>query len=125
MSRARHRIDETGPTFFADEQEGAQMRLTIFDSKEALGQQAAKDGADLIREAIRLRGGANVVMATGTSQLEMLNNLVEAEGVDWHAVTGFHLDEYIGLPITNPASFRLYMWQRFVKRLPLPLRAFN
>ncbi len=55
----------------------------------------------------------------------MLDNLVRAEDVAWQDVTGFHLDEYVGLPITHRASFRLYMWQRFVQRLPLPLAAFH
>jgi glucosamine-6-phosphate deaminase len=101
------------------------MNVEILDSKEALGAKAAADGAELIRAAIRRRGKANVVVASGASQIAMLDNLVAAEDVAWHAVSGFHLDEYIGLPITHPASFRLYMWQRFVRRLPLPLRSFH
>src|SRR5689334_12360288 len=101
------------------------MKVEICESKETLGQRAAADGAALIREAIRLRGEANVIIASGNSQLEMLDHLVGAGEIGWHAVTGFHLDEYVGLPITHPASFRLYMWQRFVRRLPLPLAAFH
>jgi glucosamine-6-phosphate deaminase len=101
------------------------MNVEILESKEALGAKAAKDGAELIRAALRRRRRANVVIASGASQLSMLDNLVAAEDVAWHAVGGFHLDEYVGLPITHPASFRLYMWQRFVRRLPLPLRSFR
>src|SRR5262245_23064889 len=101
------------------------MRLEICESRRSLGERAARDSAALIREAVRRRGEANVVVASGTSQLEMLDNLAAAPGIAWHRVTGFHLDEYVGLPIENPASFRLYMWQRFVRRLPLPLRAFH
>jgi glucosamine-6-phosphate deaminase len=101
------------------------MKVVICESKQALGALAAKDGADRIREALRRRGEARIVVASGASQLEMLDNLVQAEDVAWHDVTGFHLDEYVGLPLTHPASFRLYMWQRFVRRLPLPLRAFH
>lgn len=100
------------------------MRVEICESKQAMGERAAEEGARLIREALLQRGEANIVVASGTSQLEMLGNLVAAEGIAWHDVTGFHLDEYVGLPITHPASFRLYMWQRFVKNLPLPLRRF-
>jgi glucosamine-6-phosphate deaminase len=101
------------------------MKVVICASKQALGEKAAKDGAELIRAALRSRGEASVVIASGASQLEMLDRLVVAEDLDWHLVTGFHLDEYVGLPITHRASFRLYMWQRFVRRLPLPLRAFH
>jgi glucosamine-6-phosphate deaminase len=101
------------------------MKVEICESKQALGQRAAADGAALIREALRIHGEANVIIASGNSQLEMLDHLVKAADVAWHAVTGFHLDEYVGLPITHRASFRLYMWQRFVQRLPLPLAAFH
>lgn len=101
------------------------MKLELCASKQALGEKAAKEGAALIRDALRLRGEASVIIASGASQLEMLGNLVTAGDLAWHDVTGFHLDEYVGLPITHPASFRLYMWQRFVSRLPLPLRAFH
>jgi glucosamine-6-phosphate deaminase len=55
----------------------------------------------------------------------MFENLVREPEIDWSSVTGFHLDEYVGLPITHPASFRRYLWERFVSRLPLPLRAFH
>ncbi|NLE39160.1 MAG: glucosamine-6-phosphate deaminase, partial [Pirellulaceae bacterium] len=67
---------------------------------------------------------ANVIVATGASQFEMLAALVAAE-VDWSRVTFFHLDEYVGLPITHPASFRKYLKERFVDRLPTPPAAFH
>jgi glucosamine-6-phosphate deaminase len=89
-----------------------------------MARQAAEHGAAAIREAIAARGEANIIVATGASQLEMLSALANAEGIAWQRVRGFHLDEYVGLPITHPASFRLYLWQRFVSRLPLPLKEF-
>jgi glucosamine-6-phosphate deaminase len=55
----------------------------------------------------------------------MLNALVAAPDIRWDKVTAFHLDEYIGIPITHPASFRRYLWERFASRLPLPLAAFH
>jgi glucosamine-6-phosphate deaminase len=101
------------------------MKVELCTSKLALSEKAAQDGAARIREALRARGEANIVVATGASQIEMLEHLVVAGDIDWHRVTAFHLDEYIGLPIAHPASFRLYLWQRFVRKLPLPLRAFH
>ncbi len=59
------------------------------------------------------------MVATGSSQFEVLDNLVQAEGVDWSRINGFHLDEYLGLPITHSASFCGYLQQRFVSRVPL------
>jgi glucosamine-6-phosphate deaminase len=55
----------------------------------------------------------------------MLDQLVREPKIDWNRVTAFHLDEYVGMPITHPASFRKYLWERFVSKLPLPLAAFH
>src|SRR6266536_2922132 len=100
------------------------MKIVIADSKPDLGKQAAQHGADLVRRAIKKNGVANIIVATGASQFEMLATLVR-EKIDWNKVNGFHLDEYVGLPITHPASFRKYLWERFVSRLPLPLASFH
>jgi glucosamine-6-phosphate deaminase len=101
------------------------MNKHVYDTKQRLGQQAAATGANAIRQAIKEKGRANIIVATGASQFEMLSALVQEKDVDWSRVTAFHLDEYVGLPITHPASFRLYLWQRFVSKLPLPLAGFN
>lgn len=101
------------------------MNKQIYKTKPEMGAAAAKQGAQLIREAIAARGHANIIVATGASQFEMLDALIREPDIAWHKVTGFHLDEYVGLPITHPASFRLYLWTRFVSKLPLPLAAFH
>jgi glucosamine-6-phosphate deaminase len=101
------------------------MNISIMPDKPQMGKAAAAAGAKLIREAIAARGAANIIVATGASQFEMLASLAAEPDVAWNRVTGFHLDEYVGLPITHPASFRSYLWQRFVSRLPLPLREFH
>jgi glucosamine-6-phosphate deaminase len=101
------------------------MNIKIMPNKEQMGKSAAADGAELIRKAIAARGKANIIVATGASQFEMLVALVAEPNINWNRVTGFHLDEYVGLAIDHPASFRGYLWQRFVSLLPLPLRAFH
>lgn len=95
------------------------MKITICKHVQQLGQIAAEDGAKLIRDAIARRGSANVIFATGASQFEMLTGLIVAPGIDWPKVTGFHLDEYIGLPASHPASFRRYLKERLVSRVPM------
>lgn len=100
------------------------MDVKIMPDKQAMGKMAAAAGAECIRRALAARGHANIIVATGASQFEMLAALVKEPGINWNRVTGFHLDEYVGLPIDHPASFRGYLWQRFVSQLPLPLRAF-
>ena len=101
------------------------MKVVVSKTKVELGRQAAEHGARLIRAALKKRGTANIIVATGASQFEVLGNLVKAEGIAWDKITAFHLDEYVGLPITHGASFRKYLWERFVSRLPLPLAAFH
>lgn len=88
------------------------------DTKQENGAAAAAFGAEAIRQAIAEHGRANVVIATGASQFEMLEALVAAPGIDWSRVTAFHLDEYIGMPDTHPASFRRYLKERVTSRLP-------
>lgn len=100
------------------------MKVNVSASKEELGRKAAAEGARLIREAIAERGEANIIVATGASQFEMLDCLTREPDIFWPAVTGFHLDEYVGMPITHPASFRKYLWNRFVRKLDLPLKNF-
>ncbi len=83
-----------------------------------MGAEAARQGAALIREALASRGSASIIVATGASQFEMLAALV-GEELDWSRITGFHLDEYIGLSQEHPASFRKYLKERFVDRVEL------
>ncbi len=101
------------------------MQIIVAGNKQELGTQAATAGATLIRRAVQKRGRANIIVATGASQFEMLAALAEEKDVPWNAVTVFHLDEYIGLPISHPGSFRRYLWERFHRRLPLPPHAFH
>src|SRR5688572_2888329 len=101
------------------------MKVVISKSKKESGRVAAEHGAALIRRALKKNGAANVIVATGASQFDVLANLVKAPNIAWNNVTTFHLDEYVGLPITHGASFRKYLWERFVSQLPLPLAAFH
>ena len=101
------------------------MQIHISPTREANGAKAAALGAGRIRSVISERGEANVIVATGASQFEMLSGLLEEKDIAWNKVTFFHLDEYVGLPVTHPASFRKYLWERFQQKLPVPARAFH
>ena len=94
------------------------LDVRVFADKEALGTSAAGMIAGQLRKAIEARGEANVVFATGASQYEFLTALIQTEGVDWSKVTAFHLDEYLGLPTSHPASFRRYLQERLFSHLP-------
>lgn len=101
------------------------MQVIVHDTKEELGREAAAQGAEAIRHAIGRDGNANIILATGASQFEVLADLAKAPDIDWGRVTGFHLDEYAGMPMSHPASFRRYLKERFLDKLPQPLQAFH
>jgi len=92
------------------------MNVRVFDSKVELGKAAAVDAARLIQQTIAARDWAYVIAATGASQFEFLDALVKQE-VDWKRVVFFHLDEYVGIPETHPASFRCYLRDRIINRV--------
>jgi glucosamine-6-phosphate deaminase len=92
------------------------LEIKVFDSKLELGQAAAHDAATIINQAIVERDAAHVIAATGASQFELLDALAQEE-IDWTKVVFFHLDEYVGLPESHPASFRRYLKDRVVNRI--------
>ena len=93
------------------------MKIMILDTKEKMARLAAKRAAEILKEAITSRGQASFVAATGKSQLEFIENLINDSSIDWSKTTMFHLDEYIGLPATHPASFRSYLKERFIDKV--------
>ena len=101
------------------------MQVKVFDTKQELGNAAAGDAAEIINHAITERNSAYVIAATGMSQFEFLDALM-LKSIDWTKVTFFHLDEYVGLPESHPASFRRYLKERIVSRVqPLAFHFIN
>jgi glucosamine-6-phosphate deaminase len=98
------------------------MNIGIFQTPDELSHAAGSAAGQLIREAIEFRGTANIILATGTSQFEILKQLIAQTDIGWSKVVMFHLDEYIDLPATHPASFRKYLHERFISQIP-PLKA--
>lgn len=84
-----------------------------------MGQFVGDAAANDLRDAISSDGGAGLIVATGASQFEVLSRLVAAPGVDWSRVDCFHLDEYVGLSPSHPASFCRYLKERFADLVPL------
>lgn len=93
------------------------MEVFITNNPIELGISAGKAAAELIRDAIATKGKANIILATGASQFETLNQLVADKDIDWSKVVMFHLDEYIGLPESSGASFRKYLKERFLSKV--------
>jgi glucosamine-6-phosphate deaminase len=91
--------------------------IRIFATRPEMAGAAADRAALVLREALARSGRANVIAATGASQFEFLDALVAKPGIDWERTVFFHLDEYVGLPETHPASFRRYLRERIVARV--------
>lgn len=98
------------------------MEIQISKDAATLGQLAGAAAATHLRQALAEKGEANIILATGASQFATLQQLIQEPGIDWGRVRMFHLDEYIGLPLTHPASFRKYLQERFLQQVP-PLQA--
>jgi len=94
------------------------MKIKTHEDAPAMGEAAAAEGAEAIRQALARKDRISIIVATGASQFETLKALVKAPGIDWSRVTVFHLDEYVGLPESHGASFRKYLRERFVNLLP-------
>jgi glucosamine-6-phosphate deaminase len=93
------------------------MIVRVFDDKKSLGAAAAEQAVQVIRGAVKDRGAARIIAATGNAQLEFLDVLTRAEGIEWKKVEMFHLDEYVGLPIDHPASFRKYLLEYLINKV--------
>src|SRR5437868_4023801 len=93
------------------------MVLKVYKDKVSLGQAAAKQASGAIRSAIAQHGRARIIAATGASQFDFLDALTSTPGLDWSRVEMFHLDEYVGLPIAHPASFRKYLLERLIHKV--------
>lgn len=90
------------------------LPVSVYGTNEAMGAAAAVEGAQIIRDAIAEKGAANIIIATGNSQLTFLTALRAIDDVDWSKVTVFHMDEYIDLPEGHPASFPTFLQEHFL-----------
>ena len=95
------------------------MEIKVFSNPHAVAEAAAQHAAAILRSAINDRKHARIVAATGISQFEFLDRLVAMPNIDWTAVELFHLDEYVGIAPTHPASFNRYMRERIIQRVPI------
>ena len=93
------------------------MKLMICKDKFSLAQSAAEKAVTTIRNAELTNGTARIIAATGASQFEFLDALTSAQEIDWQRVVMFHLDEYIGLPDSHPASFVKYLQERLIGKV--------
>ena len=92
------------------------MQVNVLPSKTEAGSAAAKHAAKSLLRVLANSDTVRIIAATGASQLDFLQFLTATPGIDWNRVEMFHLDEYIGLPESHPASFRKYLMERFIRK---------
>lgn len=101
------------------------MKIIIGKDKNDMGRLAADDAAAKICAAIAARGEARVIFASAASQFEFIESLIAHTEIDWSKVCGFHLDEYAGLKADHPASFRRFLKERLLAKLPCAMKNFT
>jgi glucosamine-6-phosphate deaminase len=90
--------------------------IKCFDDKKEMARVAADQAASILRDTIQKQGKARLIAATGAAQFEFLEALTTLPAIDWKRVEMFHLDEYIGLPETHPASFCRFLKERLIQK---------
>jgi glucosamine-6-phosphate deaminase len=90
--------------------------IKCFNDKREIAKVAAEQASAILRQTIQAQGKARLIAATGASQFEFLEVLTSLPGIDWPKVEMFHLDEYIGLPASHPASFRRFLRERLIEK---------
>ncbi len=94
------------------------MEIIILKSAEVV----AATGAELVAELLRVRPNAVLGLATGSTQLSLYRKLVEknhAGEISFSDTSSFNLDEYLGVAIGNPQSYRAYMDREFFDRVDI------
>ncbi len=91
------------------------LPVELYASNDELGQAAANKAQQILKKAINQKGFANLILATGNSQLTFLKALRILEGIEWQKVRIFHMDEYIGIDPSHPASFPLFLENHFLQ----------
>ena len=86
----------------------------IFENMEEMGKAASQHFVEIINDVLKQKDTANIVLATGNSMLSFLNALRKEVDIEWARINIFHLDEYLGMTDTHPASFRRYLHENIV-----------
>ena len=96
------------------------MRIRTYRDRQTMSLAAARHASEVLRARLQQRDSVRLVAATGQSQFDFLEALTAEPDIDWSRIELFHLDEYVGMPITHPASFRKYLLERLIDKVSIP-----
>jgi glucosamine-6-phosphate deaminase len=98
------------------------LTVRVYESAADLALAGSAIARQLLCAVIANQGQAAAVFATGRSQIDFLSALTDLSvhpELDWLRISGFHLDEYLGIAAEHPASFRHYLQQHLVKKVAI------
>ena len=87
------------------------LKVRIFDTRTAMGADAAEVVSKKINELLEQKEYVNIVFAAAPSQNEFLAALREKD-VEWNRINAFHMDEYVGLDPDAPQLFGNYLKEK-------------
>lgn len=94
------------------------LKVKIFETRDQMGAQAAKEVSDKIKELLKEQEFINMVFAAAPSQNEFLSHLTGNNGIQWNRINAFHMDEYIGLSKGHPQRFGVFLKERIFDKVP-------
>lgn len=93
------------------------VNFYIYHTKSEMAKAAANKAAQIFKSTLKIKEKVNFVAATGSSQFEFLESLCKHKNIDWNKTEMFHLDEYVDISSTHPASFRNYLTKRLIENV--------
>lgn len=100
------------------EMKTGKLLVKVFDTRNAMGEDAGKEAAACIRQLLKEKEEINIIFAAAPSQNETLETLIKEPGIKWERVNAYHMDEYVGLAPEHPAGFRNYLNRTIFEKLP-------
>ena len=94
------------------------LEVRVYGNAEEMAIAAAKYAGEYLRSRLVRQGQARTIWATGSSQIRFLQHLTTLPEIEWHKLTGLHLDEYLGIDCQHRASFRRYLRDRLANKVP-------
>jgi glucosamine-6-phosphate deaminase len=95
------------------------LQVEVYQQEENLVSNLVSKTQSYLNKVVTQQGTAAAILASGASQIKLLKDLTSLGEIDWGRVTLFHLDEYLGIGGTHPASFQLFMREMVEQKVPI------
>ncbi len=97
-----------------------ELDVEVYPNRAAMGQAAAGFVAEAMRKRAAQADEVRMIFAAAPSQNESLAALAADRSLDWSRVRAFHMDEYLGLTASHPASFRRFLTEKIFAPAGIP-----